>query len=172
MPFSLSLQSRARTHAGRLSRFAAVCAVFSVLGCGDSPTSSNGTPSNPATDTYAAALNVSIPAMTKKSDNLYIQDLAVGTGAEAIAGRRLTMAYTGWLANGTQFDSSIGRSDFPFTLGSGQVIGGWDQGVAGMRVGGRRRLVIGSALGYGSTGSGAIPPNATLVFTVELKSVQ
>ncbi|MCC6244889.1 MAG: FKBP-type peptidyl-prolyl cis-trans isomerase [Gemmatimonadaceae bacterium] len=110
--------------------------------------------------------------MTKKSDNLYIQDLAVGTGAEAIAGRRLTMAYTGWLVDGTQFDSSIGRADFSFPLGSGQVIGGWDQGIAGMRVGGRRRLVIGSALGYGSTGSGAIPPNATLVFTVELKAVQ
>ena len=77
------------------------------------------------------------------------------------------------MPHGTQFDSSVGRADFPFTLGSGQVIGGWDQGVAGMRVGGRRRLVIGSALGYGSTGSGAIiPPNATLVFTVELKSVQ
>jgi len=110
--------------------------------------------------------------MTKKSDNLYVQDLVVGTGAEAISGRLLGMTYTGWLANGQQFDSNVGGANFNFSLGAGQVIAGWDQGIAGMRVGGRRRIVIGSALGYGSRGQGAIPPNATLVFVVDLKTLQ
>jgi FKBP-type peptidyl-prolyl cis-trans isomerase FkpA len=105
-------------------------------------------------------------------------DLRVGSGAEAVAGRRLTVHYTGWLydANradqkGQQFDSSVGRQPFSFTLGAGQVIRGWDQGFAGMRVGGQRRLVIPPDLAYGSRGSGPIPPNATLVFDVELLSV-
>lgn len=156
----------------RLSRAVlAVIALAGVAACGDSnPTA--GSPSNPATDTYNPALGVDISAMTRKNDNLYIQDITVGTGAEAIVGRLLGMTYTGWLANGNQFDSNVGGANFQFSLGAGQVIGGWDQGVAGMKVGGRRRLVIGSALGYGSRGQGAIPPNATLVFVVELKSVQ
>ena len=105
-------------------------------------------------------------------------DLRVGTGTEATAGRRVTVHYTGWLysANapenkGQQFDSSVGAAPFAFTLGTGQVIRGWDQGVVGMRVGGQRRLVIPPALGYGATGSGPIPPNATLIFDVELLNV-
>jgi len=109
-------------------------------------------------------------------------DLRVGTGADAVAGKRLTVNYTGWLHDsskpdnkGTQFDSSLGagRSPFTFTLGAGQVIKGWDQGFAGMKVGGQRRLVIPPELGYGASGSGSvIPPNATLVFDVELLDVQ
>ncbi len=112
-------------------------------------------------------------------------DLRVGTGAEAVAGRQLTVNYTGWLYDpaqpeqkGRQFDSSLtaGRTPFVFTLGASQVIRGWDQGVGGMRVGGLRRLVIPPALGYGSAGAGsganAIPPNATLVFDIDLLSVQ
>jgi FKBP-type peptidyl-prolyl cis-trans isomerase FkpA len=109
-------------------------------------------------------------------------DLRVGTGADAVAGKRLTVNYTGWLHDssktdnkGTQFDSSLGagRSPFTFTLGAGQVIKGWDQGFAGMKVGGQRRLVIPPELGYGASGSGGvIPPNATLVFDVELLDVQ
>ena len=109
-------------------------------------------------------------------------DLRIGTGADAVAGKRLTVNYTGWLHDsskpdnkGTQFDSSLGagRSPFTFTLGAGQVIKGWDQGFAGMKVGGQRRLVIPPELGYGASGSGTvIPPNATLVFDVELLDVQ
>ena len=106
-------------------------------------------------------------------------DLRVGTGAEALAGKQLTVNYTGWLYDdsrteqkGAQFDSSSGRGPFSFVLGRGQVIAGWDQGVVGMKVGGLRRLVIPPSLGYGSTGSGPIPPNATLIFEVELLSVQ
>lgn len=106
-------------------------------------------------------------------------DLAVGTGAIATAGQRLTLNYTGWLYSdsgsdnkGRQFDTSAGRGAFSFTLGAGQVIRGWDQGLPGMRVGGRRRLVIPPELAYGAAGSGpAIPPNATLLFEVELLSV-
>lgn len=107
-------------------------------------------------------------------------DLRVGTGADALAGRRVTVHYTGWLYDPTQpaqkgreFETSVGRQPFPFTLGAGQVIRGWDQGVAGMKVGGQRRLVIPPDLAYGSAGAqGVIPPNATLVFDIELLDVQ
>jgi len=149
----------------------ALGALASVAACGDA-TTSTGTPSNPATETYASTLGVNIATMTKKSDNLYYQDLTIGTGAEAITGRTLGMTYSGWLANGTPFDSNVGGANFEFPLGGGRVIAGWDQGIVGMKVGGRRRLVMGSALGYGARGQGAIPPNATLVFVVELKTLQ
>jgi FKBP-type peptidyl-prolyl cis-trans isomerase FkpA len=103
-------------------------------------------------------------------------DLVVGAGAQANAGSRITVNYTGWLydasktdGKGAQFDSS---PSFPFTLGVGQVIKGWDQGVLGMKAGGQRRLVLPPELAYGSTGVGVIPPNATLVFDVGLISVQ
>jgi FKBP-type peptidyl-prolyl cis-trans isomerase FkpA len=155
----------------RLLRATVAVIAVALSACSDSSTST-GTPSNPATETYASSLSVNIASMTKKSDNLYYQDLVVGTGAEAISGRRLGMTYSGWLANGTPFDSNVGGENFVFNLGGGQVIAGWDQGIVGMKVGGRRRLVIGSALGYGTRGQGAIPPNATLVFVVELKTLQ
>lgn len=108
-------------------------------------------------------------------------DLRVGTGADATAGKSLTVHYTGWLYDptqpeqkGRQIDSSAGRDPFTFTLGAGRVIRGWDQGVVGMKVGGQRRLIIPPSLAYGSEGSvgGAIPPNATLVFDIELLDVQ
>ena len=106
-------------------------------------------------------------------------DLKVGTGTEATAGKRLTVNYTGWLYNstatsnkGTQFDTSVGKTPYTFTLGAGQVIKGWDQGMVGMRVGGQRRLVIPPDLAYGSQANGSIPANATLVFEVELITVQ
>ena len=107
-------------------------------------------------------------------------DLQVGTGAEATAGRVATVNYTGWLYDptqpeqkGRQFDTSTGRGPFSFRLGTGGVIRGWDQGVVGMKVGGQRRLIIPPELGYGAAGSGnVIPPNATLVFDIELLNVQ
>lgn len=104
---------------------------------------------------------------------LTIEDLAVGDGAEATAGQRVTVHYTGWLTNGTKFDSSKDRGDpFSFPLGGRRVIAGWDEGVQGMKVGGRRKLTIPPELGYGERGAGAvIPPNATLVFEVELLGV-
>lgn len=139
--------------------------------CGDS-TTDPGVPSIPATETYAAALSVNLGTMIKKSDDLYVQDVVVGTGTEATNGRLLRVTYSGYLINGTKFDSNVGGSTFPFTLGAREVITGWDQGVAGMRVGGKRKLVIGSNLAYGPAGRGTIPRNATLVFDVELVAVQ
>ncbi len=104
---------------------------------------------------------------------LIIEDLVAGQGTEAVAGKRVTVHYTGWLTNGTKFDSSKDRNDpFVFPLGAGHVIKGWDQGVAGMKVGGKRKLTIPPELGYGARGAGGvIPPNATLVFEVELLAV-
>lgn len=107
-------------------------------------------------------------------------DLQVGTGAEAVAGRTVLVHYTGWLTNGTRFDSSrqprrpMGRQEpFSFRLGAGEVIKGWDEGVAGMRVGGKRQLVIPPNLAYGDRGAGqVIPPGATLIFEVELVDVR
>src|SRR5205807_4484289 len=102
-----------------------------------------------------------------------IVDLRAGTGAEAKAGDRVTVHYTGTLTDGTKFDSSRDRGQpFSFTLGRGQVIAGWDQGVAGMKVGGQRKLTIPPDLGYGSRGAGGvIKPNETLVFVVDLVGV-
>jgi FKBP-type peptidyl-prolyl cis-trans isomerase len=104
---------------------------------------------------------------------LQIEELVVGTGAVATNGQKVRVHYTGWLTNGNKFDSSIDRGQpFAFQLGRGQVIKGWDQGVAGMKVGGKRKLTIPPELGYGSRGfPGAIPPDSTLVFEVELVGI-
>ena len=134
-----------------------VCVLTLSAGCGSSPSPSP---------------TVNVPFSQT--------DLRVGTGTEATVGKRLTVNYTGWLYDaskpdqkGQMFDTSVGKQPFPFTLGAGQVIRGWDQGFAGMRVGGQRRLVIPPDLGYGAAGAGGvIPPNATLVFDVELLDVQ
>jgi FKBP-type peptidyl-prolyl cis-trans isomerase len=101
------------------------------------------------------------------------EDLQVGEGAEAVTGKQVEVHYTGWLLDGKQFDSSTGRGPFSFALGGGQVIKGWDQGVAGMKVGGKRKLTIPPELGYGMRGyPGVIPAQATLVFEVELLAVR
>ncbi|MCB9683594.1 MAG: FKBP-type peptidyl-prolyl cis-trans isomerase [Alphaproteobacteria bacterium] len=104
---------------------------------------------------------------------LMIEEVEVGTGPTAAPGHRVSVHYTGWLVDGKKFDSSHDRgTPFRFELGRGQVIKGWDQGVAGMKVGGKRKLTIPPELGYGARGfPGAIPPNATLVFDVELVAI-
>lgn len=111
---------------------------------------------------------------TKMTDTLVINDEKVGDGIEASKGKLVTVHYTGRLTNGTKFDSSVDRNQpFRFMLGVGQVIKGWDEGVQGMKVGGKRTLVIPSHMSYGERGAGAaIPPNATLEFDVELISVE
>jgi len=108
------------------------------------------------------------------SDQLVIEDIRVGTGAEAKAGQTVSVHYVGTLTDGKKFDSSRDRGrTFDFPLGGGRVIKGWDQGVAGMKVGGLRKLTIPPSLGYGAAGfPGAIPPNATLIFEVELVGVK
>lgn len=134
--------------------------------CGsDSPTSIEDTE-------FAPALGVDLSAMTRTESGLYIRDITVGTGAVAQNGKTVSVYYQGWLASGTRFDFRMSGAPFPFRLGTGEVIRGWDQGVAGMRVGGKRQLVIPPALAYGSEGRGSIPPNAVLVFEVEVRGVQ
>ncbi|MGZ3687946.1 MAG: FKBP-type peptidyl-prolyl cis-trans isomerase [Bdellovibrionota bacterium] len=110
---------------------------------------------------------------TKTVTELKSEDLVVGTGVEATAGQTVSVHYTGWLTDGKKFDSSLDRGQpFKFRLGAGQVIPGWDKGVQGMKVGGKRKLTIPSSMGYGERGAGGvIPPNATLVFEVELLGV-
>ena len=105
---------------------------------------------------------------------LKIETLTPGTGTQATAGKTVSVHYTGWLTNGTKFDSSVDRGEpFEFRLGAGEVIKGWDQGVATMKVGQKIKLTIPPELGYGARGAGrVIPPNATLVFDVELLAIK
>jgi len=112
-------------------------------------------------------------AETTTASGLQYEDVVVGAGAEATAGQSVTVHYTGWLTDGKKFDSSKDRNDpFVFPLGAGRVIQGWDEGVQGMKVGGKRKLTIPPGLGYGPRGAGSvIPPHATLVFEVELLKV-
>lgn len=145
----------------------AAVVLLGVAGC----TSSSDRASGPW---CPSALAVDTTVLQTTASGLRMQDVTVGTGAEATAGQQVTVHYTGWLTNGKKFDSSCDRKEpFTFGLGAGQVIAGWDEGVAGMKVGGRRKLVLPGALGYGPAGAPPdIPPNATLVFDVELLGVQ
>ncbi len=137
--------------------FLSVAILAVSMACGDSPT--------------APPPVLDVPFSTT--------DMTVGTGTEATTGKTIRVYYTGWIYStsatdnkGTQFDTSTSGPGFTFTLGAGQVIKGWDQGIVGMKVGGKRRLVIPPSLGYGTAGAGStIPPNAHLIFEVELLSV-
>ena len=123
---------------------------------------------------FSAELGVDTTTMTKAPSGLWYTDVAPGQGLEAEPGRTVRVHYTGWLPNGKKFDSSRDRGQpFAFTLGAGQVIAGWDEGVKGMKVGGRRKLVLPPQLAYGDGGAPPdIPPGATLVFDVEVLDVQ
>jgi FKBP-type peptidyl-prolyl cis-trans isomerase len=116
-------------------------------------------------------LNPITSTSTSGATGLVVKDEVVGTGAEAQPGDTILVNYTGKLDNGTVFDTSVGKAPFQFTLGAGQVIPGWDQGLTGMKVGGKRILIIPPSLAYGSTDYGPIPANSTLTFEVELLKV-
>lgn len=122
---------------------------------------------------YAASLGVDIPASTRLTSGVYIRDVTVGTGATVVNGQLLSVWYSGYLVNGTKFDERApGANPLQFSLGIGQVIAGWDYGIQGMRVGGVRQLVIPPSLAYGQFGTGPIPPQAILVFRVEVVAAQ
>lgn len=170
---------------GSLPRFRTLLAASILAGisaCADDsgqdpaldPISSQSTESYDSTMplTFASELNIDLAGMEEPTAGLFRRDLVIGEGAFATPGDLVEVHYTGWLPNGKQFDSSRSKSPFTFQLGEGNVIEGWDLGVAGMREGGKRQLVIPPELGYGSAGAGGvIPGNATLVFEVELISV-
>ena len=123
--------------------------------------------------TFAASLNVDLPSMTQTTSGLYYKDLVVGSGPLLVAGQTVAIHYVGNLANGAQFDANNApATPFSFKLGSGQVIAGFDEGIAGMHVGGKRQLVIPASLGYGAQASAGIPANSVLVFTVDVVSAQ
>ena len=144
-------------------------AAASSTGTGGSmAVSTPSAPSQPAVPTSAVVFQTGDKFTTPSG--LQVEILQAGSGAEAIPGKLVTVDYTGTFANGTVFDSSLnpGRSKYQFQLGAGAVIKGWDEGVAGMKVGEKRKLVIPSKLAYGPNGKGAIPPNTELTFVIEL----
>jgi FKBP-type peptidyl-prolyl cis-trans isomerase len=119
------------------------------------------------TQVWASSLNINLSAMTKLASGVYIADQVVGTGATLTGSPTIRAYYTGWLANGTRFDGNVGNAN-PLVYPLSSLIPGWQSGLQGMKVGGKRRLVIPSSLGYGTVGQGPIPPNANLVFDMEL----
>lgn len=140
-----------------------VLVLSSVVGC------SKATPEPPPSEYKPAAA----PPLPPGPDKLEIVDEKVGTGPEAKKGDKVKVNYTGTLMNGTQFDSSVGKEPFTFTIGQGQVIKGWDEGVPGMKVGGKRKLTIPWQMAYGEAGSGdKIPPKAALKFDIELLGIE
>jgi FKBP-type peptidyl-prolyl cis-trans isomerase len=128
---------------------------------------------DPADLTFAPRIAVELARMEKMPSGLYVQDLYVGSGLLVRMGSDITVHYTGWLHDGTQFDSSLERDPFPLTLGETSVVDGWEEGLLGAREGGRRKLVIPPNLGYGLEGRlPIIPPQATLVYTIEVIDVR
>ena len=150
--------------------FVFVLPVLWLAGCNGSDSVA---PSDAIEDaTFAPALGVNLAASTKTTGGMYYRDIVVGTGPVIATGQTLSVAYTGWLANGTQFDSRSTSNPLPVQFGVGRVIEGWDIGLTGMRVGGQRQLIIPPSLGYGASGNGAIPGNAVLVFNVTIVSAR
>lgn len=152
-----------------------ILAIIPTLLLAACTSSDTPTTAQPAASTQAPAARSAVTGGARTTPSgLVIETLATGSGPVATAGNKVSVHYTGWLTNGTKFDSSRDRNEaFSFTLGAGQVIQGWDEGVSGMQPGGKRKLTVPAELAYGARGAGgAIPPNAVLVFEVELLGIQ
>jgi peptidylprolyl isomerase len=136
------------------------------------PAPAPGVAADPATTTFAPALGVDLAKSTHTATGLYYRDIVVGKGERADSGMMISVHYTGYLADGTMFETSTTASPIEFPVGTGRVVTGWDQGIPGMKVGGKRQLIIPAALGYGAAGSPPkIPGGAIMIFTVELMAV-
>ena len=163
------------------TRWLATAVLLLAVGCQQSSTTTSGgdatggkTASTSTTETAPAttAAPSAVGQEVTMPNGLKYVDLIVGSGATAETGKRVAVHYTGWLTDNTKFDSSLDRGQpYPFTLGAREVIQGWDEGIKGMRIGGKRKLTIPPDLGYGASGYGPIPANATLIFEVELMGV-
>lgn len=153
-------------------RSTALALLLALSACGKTDTTGPDVPTIETT-TFAPSLGINLSTFTKTSSGLYWKDLVVGSGAGATVGKKVAIHYVGSLTNGTQFDAN-GPTDTPFsfTIGTGQVIPGFDEGVRGMAVGGKRQLIIPPALAYGNRAVGPIPANSILVFTIDLVSIQ
>lgn len=153
-------------------RSTALILLLAASACGKSDTTGPDVP-DIETTTFAPSLGITLSTFTKTGTGLYWKDLVVGSGAGATVGKKVAIHYVGSLTNGTQFDAN-GPTDTPFsfTIGTGQVIPGFDEGVRGMAVGGKRQLIIPPSLAYGNRAVGPIPANSILVFTIDLVSIQ
>lgn len=153
----------------------AVIGVLAVTACSQPPAATASSapqaavadPEDVTHTVFDPSLNVHLDSMVRRPSGLYVQDLVTGTGAVAALGRNVVVQYVGWLPNGKRFDGS----EITVTLGTNKTIRGWEEGLLGMRAGGKRRLVIPPHLGYGPKATGEIPPNAVLVFEMEVTQV-
>jgi FKBP-type peptidyl-prolyl cis-trans isomerase len=155
---------------------AAVAALGACSSSSASSTSSTSVAAVPATQrttgdveraTFDPELKIHLDSMTRRPSGLYVQDLVMGSGAVATRGRTVVVRYTGWMPDGRRFDNG----EITVTLGTNKTIAAWEEGLLGMRVGGRRRLVVPPNLGYGARGAGDIPPNSVLIFDMEMTSI-
>ena len=171
------MQALAAGRRGWLPLLAGLLSLAGLVGCGGdrAPQGDHAGPAaaeSAAGAGFAASLDVDLTQMTKLPSGLYYRDLVAGEGTVVAPGQFVAAKYTGWLTNGTQFDATgPNGTPYVFKIGAGQVIKGWDEGLLGMKVGGVRQLVVPAELGYGAQGSAPdIPPNAVLVFRVEVVS--
>lgn len=157
----------------RISRALAVISFATLVaasGCSSGTDSTAGDGSATVEETtFASSLGVDLQNSTRTENGAYYRDLVVGTGAFVSAGQLLTINVSAWLSDGTPLD---GNTNLPFHLGTHEVISGWDEGIPGMRVGGKRQILVPPALGYGAVGSGPIPGNAVLVYVIEVVSAK
>ena len=153
----------------KLFRLLGSASLFVVAAC--TPEMATAPAASIESTTFASSLGINLANFTKSSTGLYTLDVTAGTGAAAVSGNHLTVHYTGYYTNGTSFDTSIGKTAFGFTLGTGAVIKGWDEGLVGMKVGGTRKLIVPPDLGYGGGSFNGIPANSILVFQVQLVSI-